>query len=160
MEALRRMSLLFSLASAACSGPVLAPTDGDGPPLTPALRAINDDYVVSVKPLFLRSCAHCHGAGNALPWYHSVPLVRGMIDDDIARARRNIDMSHDFPFRGKGTQLEYLDDIGEVLDDGSMPPLRFRMMHPGAAFTADEKNTIRAWLAQSEKRLRTAAEPK
>src|ERR1700756_3647189 len=85
-------------AATGCSQPTLtATTDGDRPQPDATLAAINDEYVASVKPLFARPCASCHGAGNALPWYHALPLVRGMIDEDIAKARRTVDMSHDFP---------------------------------------------------------------
>ena len=147
-------ALWLMMTVAGCSGPLLAPTDGEEATTDATMRAIDDDYVRTVKPLFARSCASCHGAGNRLPWYHAVPLVRGMIDDDIARARRNLDMSHDFPFRGRGTQSDYLDAIRDVLADHSMPPLRYRLLHWHAGFDAQEQETIRQWIARSQQRLR------
>jgi hypothetical protein len=144
---------------AGCAGPTLAPTDSAAPPMNPALTEINDDYVESVKPLFARSCASCHGAGNALPWYHALPLVRGLIDDDVAKARRTVDMSHDFPFRGRGTPEEYLDAVRDVISDRSMPPLRYRVMHWSAALDAEERDRVLLWVERSQGRLRQNVPP-
>jgi hypothetical protein len=146
-------------ATVSCSGPRLAPTDGVAPPMDPTLAEINEDYAESVKPLFARSCASCHGAGNPLPWYHAVPLVRGMIDDDIAKARRNVDMSHDFPFRGRGTPADYLDAIHDVVAEGSMPPLRYRVMHWGSRLEGEERDRVLLWVERSQQRLRQPAKP-
>jgi mono/diheme cytochrome c family protein len=146
-------------ATAGCSSPTLAPTDSTAPPMDPTLAEINEDYVESVKPLFARSCVSCHGAGNALPWYHALPLVRGMIDDDIAKARRNVDMSHDFPFRGRGTPADYLDAIHDVVVEGSMPPLRYRVMHWGALLDGEDKDRVLLWVERSQQRMRQKAPP-
>jgi mono/diheme cytochrome c family protein len=157
----RTRAVAFALwAAGGCSQPAPASTtDGDRPQPDAILAAINDDYVDSVKPLFARSCASCHGAASALPWYHALPLVRGMIDDDIAKARRTVDMSHDFPFRGRGTPAEYLDAVDEVVSQGSMPPLRYRMMHWGSALDAEERDRVRLWVERSRRRLQQSAAP-
>lgn len=146
-------AIWLAASAVGCSGPVLAPTDSVAPPTNPSLEAIDADYLQTVKPIFAGSCASCHGAGNRLPWYHSVPLVSGLIDDDIARARRSVDMSHDFPFRGRATPSGFLDAIREVLDEDSMPPLRYRALHWGAGLDADEKDTVRQWIERSQRRL-------
>ena len=151
------LTLWAIAATASCAGPTLAPTDSVAPPMDPTLAEINDDYVESVKPLFARSCASCHGAGEALPWYHALPLVRGMIDDDIAKARRNVDMSHDFPFRGRGTPADYLDAVHDVVAEGSMPPLRYRVMHWGSALDAEQRERVFLWVERGQQRLRQSA---
>jgi heme-binding protein len=141
---------LLALLFARCSGPIVAPTEGgDPPPTDEATVAVRADYLARVKPIFAGSCVRCHGAGLALPWYHALPGVRGMIDRDVAKAQRNLDLSHDFPFRGRRTQLDYLDAIEGVLVDGSMPPLRCRMLHWGSGLNDSEKRTIREWIANA-----------
>jgi hypothetical protein len=77
-----------------------------------------------------------------------------MIDDDIAKARRNIDMSHDFPFRGRVTPADSLDAIHDVVSEGSMPPLRYRVMHWGSALDADERDRVLLWVERSQRSLR------
>jgi cytochrome c peroxidase len=96
---------------------------------------------------------HCHGAGSALPWYHALPGIRALIDNDITRARRSVDLSHDFPFRGRGTQIDYLEEIEGVLDDGSMPPARYRLLHWGKAFNESEERIVREWLVLTKESL-------
>jgi mono/diheme cytochrome c family protein len=144
-------ALWAAVMTAGCSGRTPATAEGERRPSDPMLAAINDDYVESVKPLFARSCASCHGAGKSLPWYHALPLVQKMIDDDIAKARRSVDISHDFPFRGRGTPAEYLDAVDQVVSDGSMPPLRYRAMHWGSALSAEERDRVRAWVERSRR---------
>ena len=149
---------LSALAMSGCAErATTAAAPGERRPLDATLAAINDDYVATVKPLFARSCASCHGATRALPWYHALPLVRGMIDEDIATARRTVDMAEDFPFRGRGTPAEYLDAVDEVVAAGSMPPLRYRLMHWGARLGAGERDRVRLWVERSRRRLDESA---
>jgi mono/diheme cytochrome c family protein len=147
--------LSLSLLLSGCAGPIVAPTAGATAAIDPVDRSINQDYVTQVRPIFATSCLHCHGAGSALPWYHALPGVRAIIDDDIARARTSVDMSHDFPFGGRGAARERLAAIGDVLDDGSMPPLRYRLVHWGARLDDAQRRAVRAWLERTQRALPT-----
>ncbi len=41
-----------------------------------------------------------------------------------------MDLSRGFPPIGKWSPTEYLGAIQDILEDHSMPPLRYRLMHP------------------------------
>jgi mono/diheme cytochrome c family protein len=151
---MRAFTIAMTLWALGCSDPLPGTVDRAALPADPLLAQINDDYVATVKPLFQRSCASCHGAGRALPWYHAVPLARGLIDDDVAKARRTMDMASDFPFAGRGSPAEYLDAIHDVVRDGSMPPFRYRALHWGARLDGDEQRRVLAWVERSLRRLR------
>jgi len=138
--------VLATLALAGC-------TAADPTPASP--RTTNDpvaaEYARDVEPILQKKCFACHAA-SVLPWYHALPGIRGMLDRDIAGAKGSLDLSQGFPFPGRGTQADYLDALAGVLDDGSMPPRRYLLVHWGGRLGVEEKRTIRAWIEHARAR--------
>jgi hypothetical protein len=152
----------FALAAAAALSllipPILELTPAasgarPGPAADPRVRAVARDYQALVAPIFERKCADCHTNHPRYPWYHRLPLIRSLIDHDVASARADMDLSRGFPPIGKGSPTEYLGAIQDALEDHSMPPLRYRLMHPGTALTAPERARILAWIQRGELEL-------
>lgn len=114
------------------------------------LRKVNESYLKTVRPVFEAKCFSCHASGASLPWYSGIPFVKGMIQKDVTEAKEHLDMTRDFPFQGHGTVAEDLKAIGESAEKGSMPPFRYRIMHPGSKLTEEEKSAIVAWIRESE----------
>jgi hypothetical protein len=114
------------------------------------LRKINAEYKLSVKPIFEKSCLNCHGNQTDFPWYYKIPGVKFMINNDIAEAHKTIDMSKDYPFIGKGTPEELLGAISDVIEDKSMPPWRYRIMHRNSMLSEQESDIILKWVQQSK----------
>lgn len=110
---------------------------------------INETYIRDVKPIFQRSCFDCHSQSPRIPWYHSVPLVHGLIESDMREAKIHLDFSNDFPFQGHGSPKEDLEAIGKSVDEGTMPPFRYKVIHWGSGLSADEKKVILKWTGQS-----------
>ncbi len=110
------------------------------------LRRVDALYGERVKPIFQKKCFDCHGVGNPLPWYSRIPGPKQLIERDIRVAKEHMDMSRDFPFGGHGSPLEDLQSLQGVLEDGSMPPLRYRVMHWGSGLSEADIETIQEWL--------------
>lgn len=110
---------------------------------------INLSYFQKVRPIFEKKCFDCHSQFTHYPWYHQLPIVRSMIDDDIKEGRSHIDFSHDFPFLGHGSVLEDLDSIKEEIEEGEMPPLKYRIFHPSSKVTESEKLVILKWISDT-----------
>jgi hypothetical protein len=117
------------------------------------LSEVNQDYVQSVRPIFAKKCFDCHSQNTHWPWYASLPGVGFLIAKDVREARDDMDMSNDFPFVGKGSPSEYLSVIEDALNDGSMPPFRYRILHSESALTEPEKKTIHLWIDKSLERI-------
>lgn len=113
------------------------------------VQAINMGYLAEVKPIFKTKCLDCHGKGGKKPWYYAIPGPKQLIDHDIEEAQEHMDMSKDFPFGGHGDPKKDLEELAEVLEDGDMPPLKYRIMHWDTALTAAEKKTIEKWINRS-----------
>ncbi|HMN67479.1 MAG TPA: heme-binding domain-containing protein [Bdellovibrionales bacterium] len=117
------------------------------------LKSINESYVKDVKPIFQKSCFNCHSSSTTYPWYASLPLAKQLIKSDITEAKEHLEMSHDFPFGGHGNPKEDLEAISKSVKEGSMPPLRYRIMHPGSAVNEADQLTIQTWVSQSLENL-------
>lgn len=115
--------------------------------------SINESYQNAIKPIFMRSCFHCHSQSPNLPWYHALPIVNGMIEGDMKEAKEHLDFSLGFPFQGHGAPKEDLEALADSVRDGSMPPLRYRLMHWSSSLSQEERVAILAWIDKSLKIL-------
>jgi len=113
------------------------------------LERVNARYVKDVRPIFRKKCFDCHATAERLPWYSNIPGPKQLIQRDMREAKKHMDMRKDFPFLGHGTPLEDFDALEQILKDGSMPPLRFRIMHRGSALSREEKEVILNWINAS-----------
>lgn len=114
-----------------------------------AFTKINTDYLNRVKPIFQKSCFDCHSDQTRYPWYHQVLGIKQLLDRDISEAKKHMDMSGDFPFQGHGTPPEDLEAIADVVSKGSMPPFRYRLMHPGSKLSESERSVVLEWVKES-----------
>lgn len=111
---------------------------------------INERYVKQVKPLLKRTCFDCHSGNTIYPWYHSIPGVKQIINNDIEEGRDHLDMSQDYPFFGKIKQEEQLKEILEEIKEGGMPPLPYKLLHWSSRLSQEEINVIESWIKWAE----------
>jgi hypothetical protein len=110
---------------------------------------VNEIYVSHVKPIFQKKCFDCHSNQTRYPWYFSLPGVKQLIAKDVREAKEHLDFSRDYPFEGHGTPREDLEAIERSIHDGTMPPLRYRILHPGSGITPEERLNIQRWIEES-----------
>ena len=115
--------------------------------------AINENYQ-TVRYIFKNSCFDCHTDSTKYPWYHVLPLIGGMIDDDIEEAKTHLDMSDDFPFGGHATQIDQLTEIREDIKEGKMPILSYRLTHWGLLIEGEKQDSVFLWIDESIKMLK------
>ncbi|MBI4667371.1 MAG: heme-binding domain-containing protein [Nitrospinae bacterium] len=120
------------------------------------LAVINERYIKEVKPIFKRHCFDCHSKMTVYPWYYAIPGAGWLIDRDIRKAREHMDMSADFPFKSHSTPLKDLEAIEKAMNEGTMPPWRYRIMHTDAPLGDTEKAITLRWAAESRKLLTAA----
>ncbi len=114
---------------------------------------INASYSQNVKAIIDAKCGDCHGGPPRLPWYYSIPGIKGLIDRDIHEAQVHLIFSNGFPFGGHGTPTEDLEELKSALEKDNMPPTRYRVLHPGSSPTDNEKNAILSWIEESQKEM-------
>lgn len=117
------------------------------------LVEINKKYISSVKSIFERSCFDCHGNTTNYPWYYNIPGVKQVIDSDIEKAKKHLDFSHDFPFRGHDTPINDLSSISKSIENSTMPPFGYSLMHRNAKLSGSEIILIQNWIKKSIDKL-------
>lgn len=118
---------------------------------------IDQSYQKQVAAIFKSKCMNCHSSNTDYPFYYSWPLAYQLIQHDVLEANEHIGMDQGFPFAGHGTPREDLKAIREEIDEGDMPPLRYKILHWSSGITKKEKSAILAWVKESLDRLNAAA---
>jgi hypothetical protein len=121
-----------------------------------AVETIAHHYLINVKPLFKQACFDCHTNLTRYPWYYNMPVIKKKIDKDIAEAREHLDFSNDYPFMSKSRLTEDLEKIAENLEDKSMPPLPYAVVHRTKSLSSEQKKKIFSWIDDSLKLLTNA----
>ena len=108
-----------------------------------------------LKPMLKKSCFDCHSTQTDYPWYHNLPIVKGMIDDHIKHAQEHVDFSNDFPFSGKESLLEILKEMREEVDEGEMPLWSYRLMHWGTLIEGAKQDSLFNWIDSSSEMMKS-----
>lgn len=120
-------------------------------PSKEALAQINESYRKDVKSIFSNKCLACHGINDSKPWYYSIPGPRQLMNYDMREAKKHMDMSNDFPFAGHGSPTDDLEALKRTIEKGSMPPVRYKMIHWKSSLTEKEIEIIKDWIDKSKK---------
>lgn len=103
------------------------------PPVTQALAWPTPE----AEQLARGACYDCHSNETVWPAYSYVAPMSWLVRRDVEGGRHELNLSEgDDDF----------DDAAEAVEDGSMPPRQYRLLHPDARLTADEKATLIAAL--------------
>lgn len=96
------------------------------------------------RVLAQRACFDCHSNETVWPWYDRLPGGSWIAVFDTLRGRRKLNFSE---WRAGGR----LKEVAEVIQQGSMPPGIYTMMHPTAVLNDQEKQQLIQGLQNSLK---------
>jgi cytochrome c len=101
----------------------------------------------NARIILLQKCADCHSAQTRWPWYGRLAPASWLMEKDITEARQQWELS-----QLDSLPPEKLDELkGEIVEQtrtGSMPPLRYRLIHTDSAITDEDVRTLTAWARQ------------
>lgn len=117
----------------------LVPLDTKNPPVK---REPNWDSP-HTRELAKAACFDCHSNETEWPWYSKVAPARFLIWNDVREGREHLNFSD----WGSG-EME-TGELGEVIDEGEMPPWYYVVMHPNAKLSDGEKQDLIAGLGQT-----------
>lgn len=89
-----------------------------------------------VRAIAQRACFDCHSNETTWPWYSNIAPFSWLIQHDVGEGRRKLNFSE----WGRGR--EGGEEVGEVIQRGSMPPAYYVMLHPPAKLSSSEKDTL------------------
>ncbi|MCC6155142.1 MAG: heme-binding domain-containing protein [Candidatus Hydrogenedentes bacterium] len=115
--------------------------------------ATEDKQFAAALEVMAEKCGYCHTSNAALPIYSGLPVARGIIQRDITEGTRYVDYLQALsPGDGKPVSEIVLAKTEYVVEHGTMPPQRFRVMHWSGGLSASEKAALMKWI--KEQRLR------
>lgn len=95
----------------------------------------------ATRDLAVRACFDCHSNETKWPWYADVAPMSWVVELDVLRGRRAMN------FSDWGAKPRSGEQMVRLLQEGEMPPLTYRLTHPGARLTAAEKAQLERGLA-------------
>ena len=106
--------------------------DHDNPPVT----ADAPWSSAAAQRLARQACYDCHSNETAWPWYSNVAPVSWLIADDVEAGRLALN------FSAWPRDEHQMGDAVDMVEDGEMPPQQYRLMHPAARLSAEEKRRL------------------
>lgn len=110
-----------------------------------------DDFFVQnasiPEPLKMQlktSCYDCHSNHTIYPWYANVAPFSWIIDQHIRNGKDELNLSEYGSLEDK-KKISVLTKICEVINDSTMPPSNYLMLHGDAALDADDITAICDW---------------
>jgi hypothetical protein len=95
------------------------------------------------RELAVRACFDCHSNETDWPWYADVAPMSWSVAMHVDEGRDRLNSSEwDRPQREA-------DEAAETVEEGSMPPLYYRLAHPDARLSSAEKDELIAGLRAS-----------
>lgn len=90
--------------------------DHENPPSTVGVAWAS----TNVEKLAMKHCADCHSNMTKWPGYTNVAPLSWLVQSDVTEGRQHLNWSV-----GCGE----IDDVGEVVANGEMPPLQYKLKH-------------------------------
>lgn len=88
-----------------------------------------------------QNCIDCHSSKTKMPFYAKLPIAKDLIGKDIREGIEHFDMEQEIFARKTMTEAT-LAKLEAVVLNGSMPPLRYIVMHWDTALGQKDKDAI------------------
>lgn len=112
-----------------------------------------DPALAKLAPVFEKKCVNCHSDKGKIPFYANFPIASSIIQNDIDRGTRYLDMLGEFaPAPGHAVNEAVLAKLERSLDKGDMPPLPYLAMHWDSGLSGAEQTEIRQWIQDTRKK--------
>ncbi len=83
--------------------------------------------------LMTDACMDCHSNLTKWPWYSNVAPVSWLVQSHVDDGRDKLNLSTSDPD---------VEKMVEMIRDGSMPPSTYKLIHPGARLSEQEKQDL------------------
>ena len=106
----------------------------------------------SVSGIVQEKCMACHTKGYDLPFYAKVPGIRSIIEKDYNDGLRAMNLNQELvQSKDKPVGETVLAKMEWVINNDTMPPAKFAVVHWGSRLSDKEKKQILDWVATTRK---------
>ena len=88
------------------------------------------------RMLFARACGDCHSNQTIWPWYSNVAPVSWLAQRDVDQGRAELNVSAGPAAWGEAGES------AESIQEATMPPRMYQLLHPEARLTAGEQQAL------------------
>ncbi len=106
--------------------------------------AMTDDVMSTLKT----SCYDCHSNNTNYPWYANIQPIAWWLQDHVNEGKKELNFSEFATYTVK-RQTKKFKEIEEQITEGEMPFPNYVRIHKDAALTAQQKEAIKKWCAES-----------
>ncbi len=103
------------------------------------------DVPDNVHQILIKKCYDCHSNNTHYPWYFNVQPIGWWLAAHVHEGKEHLDFSS-FRQYDKKKADHQLEELGEVVEDHSMPLKAYVLFHPQAEITEEDEKAIGAWL--------------
>lgn len=139
---LRRLALVGLVVAAVFVGAIqFIPIDRSHPEVGPQadLKA-----PAAVKVILKRACYDCHSFETRWPWYARIAPLSLVIQHHVQEGREKLNFST-WETRSSQGKTRKAHALVDSVEDRSMPPWDYRLMHPEAALGEGDVATLKTW---------------
>lgn len=118
------------------------------------------DIILSTQPpgvveaTLVNACYDCHSNSTRYPWYTGIEPLSYWFASHINEAKEHLDFSKWGHYSAK-KKAHSLEEITEVVTDGSMPLKSYKWMHRDANLTQEQIKAIMDWAALLQLKYQT-----
>jgi hypothetical protein len=116
----------------------LVPVERRNPPATSTVEA-----PPGVDRVLRRACFDCHSNETVWPPYAGVAPFSWLVAHDVKEGREELNFSTWGPAQSEKAAKK----LGSEVEKGDMPPALYRLVHPEAKLTPEEKALLSEWAA-------------
>ena len=98
----------------------------------------------SLGRIIRSACYNCHSQEVNYPWYAYVAPASWLVSRDVRMGRSHLDFSN-WNDLEKKDKIKMASEIGEEVEDGSMPMPIYIFMHPEANLSNQQRQAIVDW---------------
>ncbi len=99
------------------------------------------------EELVRAACYDCHSNETVWPWYTHIAPASWLVQRDVDEGRDTMNFSEWAFAPGEGVFVAQT--IEEVVREGEMPPLQYRLLHSGARLSETERDELIAGVKAS-----------
>lgn len=126
----------------------------ENPPVDSAIAAERKLHIpTDVRHILHTACMDCHSHTTDWPWFTHVAPVSWLASHNVHEGREHLNFSSWGNYTPE-QQEKLLDEISTVVRHDRMPPSLYKLTHPDARLTTNERFSLYFWARSQIERLR------
>jgi cytochrome c peroxidase len=112
------------------------------------VKSKSSEYTEEATNILMNKCKDCHTMMTEYPFYYSIPGIKEMIDQDVNKGRAYLNMDQTIFNKNFDSDIDTvtLNRLKVVVEQDTMPPLPYKIMHWNSILGAADKEILLSWI--------------